>query len=120
MSIYFRQGQVDATKPGKYQEPSSTEGLSKAPVPDADEKVVTIEMKNQHSDLILKEFLDKTGAVPVVPTPQEETEMQEVEERKERSAIDREAMRKFITKQKREAAMMAQARNEAAALKAAT
>ena len=119
MSIYFRQGSVDATKSSKHQLPSSAEGLSKAPSPEEDEKVVTIDMKSQHSDQILKEFLEKTGAVPVVPTPQEEIEMQEVQERKERGDIDREVMLKYLTQQRREAALMAQARNEAAAMKAA-
>lgn len=119
MSIYFRQAVGDATKFSKHQQPSSTEGESKAPSPEEDEKVVTIDMKSQHSDLILKEFLEKTGAVPVVPTPQEELEMQEVQELKERGDVDREVMLKYLTQQRREAALMAQARNEAAAMKAA-
>ncbi len=74
-------------------------------------------MKNQPSDAILADFLTKTGAVLIAPTEQEEADMREVEERKAKATVDREVMRTYLEKQRREAARIAQARNEAAAVK---
>ncbi|KAK3683594.1 CI-B8 domain-containing protein [Podospora appendiculata] len=116
LSLYFREGGTGATE---FTMPSSsTKGHAKAPEPVEGERVVTIDMKNRRSEMILKDFMDKTGAVPVAPTPQEEAELKDLAELHKRSEIDREIGRKLQEARRREAAMLAQARTEAAALKA--
>ncbi len=96
---------------------SATPVPSVAPVPAADERVVTIDMRHQRSDAILDEFLRKTGAVPVVPTQQEEAEARDLRQRDEQAEVDREVMRKHLAAERREKALLAQAREEASALK---
>lgn len=123
MTIYFRESSLAAAR-AKVAEPtigssSSINGQSKAPEPAEHERTVAIDMKNQHSDVILQEFLQKTGAVPVEPTPEEEGEMEEIRVREEQAVVDRELMRQYIETQRRESSLLANARKEAAALKAA-
>lgn len=117
LTLYFRE--PGATLKSDIPQPSSsTDGYAKAPAPAEGERVVTIDLKNRHSDAILKDFMDKSGAVPVTPTPQDEAERREIEEIKVRSAIDRERIRKMNEAIKREKAMIAQAHSEAAAIRA--
>ena len=137
MSIYFRQTAADdaaaaaAAKGGKggaaaaaamavplAQQPhSSTKGECPAPAPAEGERVVTIDMKNVHSDAILDEFLQKTGAVTVHPTPDELVEMRQIEELRERANVDRAIMKKWTDDRRREERMLAQARQEAEAIR---
>ncbi|TGJ87055.1 hypothetical protein E0Z10_g1685 [Xylaria hypoxylon] len=130
MSIYFRQSSsssdpastteaVRTMLPLAQQPHSSIENEHPAPPPDEGERVVTIDMKNVHSDAILSEFLAKTGATVVRPTPDEQAEMRQVEERVERAVIDRSIVKKFIDDKRREERMLALARQEAEAIKAA-
>ncbi|KAM7200531.1 Mitochondrial ribosomal protein L51 / S25 / CI-B8 domain containing protein [Naviculisporaceae sp. PSN 640] len=118
MTVYFRDTSIpvstDVVDTPIY---SATHGHNKAPAPKPWEKTVEIEMKDVHSDKILAEFLTKTGAVPVKPTPQEELDMQEIEARNQKSAQDKEIGRKRREAQLREEAMLAQARSEAAAVR---
>ena len=79
--------------------------------------MVTINMKNVHSDTILEEFLQMTGAVKVEPTPDELVEMRQVEELRETAAFDRAIMRKYVDDKRREERMLAQARQEAEAIR---
>ena len=128
MSIYFRQSAADdAAAGGKAalpvplaQQPhSSTSGECPAPPPAEGERVVTIDMKNVHSDAILDEFLQKTGAVLVHPTPDEIVEMRQIEELRERGAVDRAINKKILDDKRREERMLAQARQEAEAIRLA-
>ncbi|KAM7206254.1 Mitochondrial ribosomal protein L51 / S25 / CI-B8 domain containing protein [Rhypophila sp. PSN 637] len=120
MTLYFRDTSVPIP-PNVVDTPilSATHGHNKAPPPKPWETAVTIEMTNVRSDRILQEFVEKTGAVPVVPTEQEQMDMLEVEARNQKSALDSEIGRKRREAQLREEAMLAQARSEAAALKTA-
>ncbi|KAK4166183.1 CI-B8 domain-containing protein [Cladorrhinum sp. PSN259] len=118
LSIYFREPGA-TVQPDSAMPSSSTEGDAKAPPPAEGEVVVTIDMKHKRSDIILQDFLAKTGAVPVKPTPQEETLMRDMEELEERGKVDSERVRKMTEHEKREKALMAQAQSEAAAIKAA-
>lgn len=125
MTLYFRDGSKDAdsaaAEEGAQSEiASSADGFAKAPEPAQGERTVSINMKALHSSIILKEFMEKTGAVPVLPTPQEEAELRDAEELSKRGEVDRERVRKMLEAQRREAALVAQARNEAATLKAAS
>ncbi|KAK7755684.1 hypothetical protein SLS62_002295 [Diatrype stigma] len=135
MSIYFRQSAVlaeanEAAAAGKAgtstipaplplaQQPhSSTEGECPAPAPGEGERVVTIDMKHQHSDDILGEFLAKTGATVVTPTPDEQVEQRQLDELSERAAYDRAVMKKYLDDKRREERMLAQARQEAEAIR---
>ncbi|KAI3323749.1 CI-B8 domain-containing protein [Xylariaceae sp. AK1471] len=128
MSIYFRQASSDSAStteavrnmlPLAQQPHSSTTNEHPAPPPEEGERVVTIDMKNVHSDTILSEFLAKTGATLVQPTPDEQAEMRQVEERVERGAVDRAIVKKYIDDKRREERMLALARQEAEAIKAA-
>ncbi|KAI2642250.1 CI-B8 domain-containing protein [Xylaria nigripes] len=130
MSIYFRQADSSADSastteavrnmlPLAQQPYSSIKNEHPAPPPEEGERVVTIDMKNVHSDHILSEFLAKTGATVVKPTPDEQVEMRQVEERRERGALDRSIVKKFIEDKKSEERRLALARQEAEAIKAA-
>ncbi|XXG97690.1 hypothetical protein Hte_003997 [Hypoxylon texense] len=135
MSIYFRQASLSSSSsssgtpsapasklsslPLAQQPRSSIENEHPAPAPEEGERVVTIDMKNVHSDAILAEFLAKTGAAPVHPTPAELAEMRQVEERAERAAVDRAIRKKYLDDVRREERMLAVARQEAEAIKMA-
>ncbi|KAL1881101.1 hypothetical protein VTK73DRAFT_4778 [Phialemonium thermophilum] len=119
MTLYFRTDDRASTAPDTPipQLNSATDGSSPAPEPQPGEQTIVIDMKERHSSSILDEFLEKTGAVPVMPTPQENADLQAIEEMKKRSEIDREKKRVLREAQKREKAFLAEARSEAAALK---
>lgn len=123
MSIYFRQSAAAASKsaalPLAQQPHSSTENETPAPAPEEGERVVTIEMKNQHSDAILAEFLHKTGATLIHPTADERSEMVQVEELKERGAVDRAIMKKWHDEKRAEERMLSRAKEEAEAIRLA-
>ncbi|KAI0181932.1 CI-B8 domain-containing protein [Hypoxylon sp. FL1284] len=130
MSIYFRQAAAEgdgaSTLAGRLnalplaQQPrSSTTNEHPAPPPAEGERVVTIEMKQVHSNDILSEFLAKTGAAVVNPTPDEQVQMRQVEDRTERAAVDRAIVKKHIDDIRRAERTLAMARQEAEAIKAA-
>ncbi|KAK6083590.1 hypothetical protein SCUP234_02275 [Seiridium cupressi] len=123
MSVYFRQSAAATSKhpplPLAQQPHSSTTGETPAPAPEEGERVVTIEMKNQHSDAILAEFLHKTGATLIHPTAEERSEMVQVEELKERGAVDRAIMKKWLDTKRAEERMLAKAKEEAEAIRLA-
>ncbi|KAK8006504.1 hypothetical protein PG991_012801 [Apiospora marii] len=132
LSIYFRQAaaaaptptgsaaaKVNHITPLAQQPHSSTINECPAPPPAEGERVVTIEMKHQHSDAILQEFLQKTGATVLRPSPDEENEMRQAEDLKERAAIDRSIMKKYIDDKRAEERLLARAREEAEAIRLA-
>lgn len=118
LTLYFRE--PGATLRSDVPQPSSsTEGFCKAPAPAEGERAVTIDMKNRHSTAILKEFMDKSGAVRIKTTPQDEATLAEVEEREANAVVDREMIRKQNEEVRRERRMIAAAHSEAAAIRAA-
>ncbi len=118
LTLYFRE--PGATLKSDTPQPSSSAGgLAKAPKPAEGERIVTIEMKNRHSDAILKELMEKSGAVPVAPTAQDEADMLDAKDLEEKGVIDRERIKKLNDAARREKALIAQAHSEAAAIKAA-
>ncbi|KAL7624376.1 hypothetical protein AAE478_005940 [Parahypoxylon ruwenzoriense] len=133
LSIYFRQTPLDDSNPNTpsaltsklstlplgQQPHSSTSGEHPAPEPEEGERVVTIDMKNVHSDAILTEFISKTGATLVHPTITEEAEMRQIEERDEKAAVDRAMGRKWLEDKRREERLLALARQEAEAIRLA-
>lgn len=120
MSIYIRDADANADAPLSTPTPnSSTVGHSTAPPPAKGERVEVIPMKDMHSDTILASFISKTKAVPVLPTSQEQIQMDELESLRQQAEVDRARVRKKVEAAKKEAAMMAAARDEAASLKAA-
>ncbi|KAK0706867.1 CI-B8 domain-containing protein [Lasiosphaeria miniovina] len=126
MSIYIRDADADADADANTDVPlstptpnSSTTGHSTAPPPAKGERVEVISMKDMHSDTILASLISKTKAVPVLPTPQEQIQMEELENLRQQADVDRARVWKRVEAAKKEAAMMAAARDEAASLKAA-
>ncbi|KAI0865549.1 CI-B8 domain-containing protein [Xylaria cubensis] len=130
MSIYFRQASASSDPastteavrnmlPLAQQPHSSTTNEHPAPPPEEGERVVTIDMKNVRSDAILSEFLAKTGATLVHPSPDELVEMRQVEERVERATVDRAIVKKYLDDKRHEERMLAVAKQEAEAIKAA-
>ncbi|KAI0900451.1 CI-B8 domain-containing protein [Annulohypoxylon nitens] len=130
MSIYFRQAALDANKPSALmsklnalplaQQPrSSIQNEFPAPEPEEGERVVTIDMKDVHSNAILDEFMAKTGATKVEPTPEEQADLATIERRHQKAAADRAIMKKYIDDIKHEERMLALARQEAEAIKMA-
>ncbi|KAF7531190.1 hypothetical protein G7054_g9107 [Neopestalotiopsis clavispora] len=124
MSIYFRQSA--AAHPSRHQplplarQPhSSTTNETPAPAPEEGERIVTIEMKNQHSDAILAEFLHKTGATQIHPMAEERSEMVQIEELREKAAVDRAIVKKWFDAKRAEERMIARAKEEAEAIRLA-
>ncbi|KAF6816869.1 hypothetical protein CSOJ01_02800 [Colletotrichum sojae] len=109
MSVYFSTGNpIDpATLP---QLPSSAQDQSKAPNPTEGERVVKIDMKNKHSSDILERFLSETEAKPVLPTPEEQEEMRQIEELRAKAEKDRQRVAKALSEAKKEKAMLDRAR----------
>ncbi len=107
MTLYFRQkDSTTTTDPNFKQPPSSFDGTSPAPAPAEDERTVTIDMQQMHSSAILQEFLAKTGAVPVAPTPQDQDELREMEDLKQRGVVDRVRVKKALDQQRAESAFL--------------
>ncbi|KAK3386956.1 CI-B8 domain-containing protein [Podospora didyma] len=117
LTVYFRDA-ASTTEPPPMPS-SSFSGHSKAPPPAEGERTVKIDMKNRRSEAILLEFMTNTKAQQIIPTPQEEAQMRDILELKERGEIDRERVRKDLEAERKEKAMIAQAMSEAAAMKAA-
>ena len=91
----------------------STEGLvSVTPTTDfmTNEKVTTIDMKHRHESEILKDLLKITQAQVVDATPEEELQLQQLEEQRRQSEIDRERSKQNLEKRRQEARLLAQAR----------
>ncbi|ROW17219.1 hypothetical protein VPNG_01201 [Cytospora leucostoma] len=97
---------------------SSSEGKARAPEPSEGETVVTINMKNVRSDDILKQFMERTGARQLEPTPEDAEELARLAELQERSVYDREVQRRYRDKIQSEKRLLEKARQEADALKA--
>lgn len=97
---------------------SSSQGNAVAPPPAEGETVVTINMKNVRSTEILKQFLEKTGAIEVEPSPEDQEEMARLSELQERAARDREVQSRYREKLQSEKRLLEKARQEADAIKA--
>ncbi|KAK7746985.1 hypothetical protein SLS53_002173 [Cytospora paraplurivora] len=97
---------------------SSSEGKARAPEPSEGETVVTINMKNVRSDDILKQFMERTGARQLEPTPEDAEELARLAELQERAVYDREVQRRYRDKIQSEKRLLEKARQEADALKA--
>lgn len=97
---------------------SSNTGSARAPPPAEGETVVTINMKNVRSTDILKQFLEKTGATEVEPTPEDLEEMARLQELQERAVYDKEVQKRYREKIQSEKRLLERARQEADALKA--
>ncbi|KAG8405351.1 hypothetical protein J3458_022011 [Metarhizium acridum] len=92
------------------QPASSRNNLSKAQPPGADEKVVTIDMRNRHSSDILEFFLAETRARALQPTSAEIAEIQSLEAMKKQGNVDRERVRALRAEKKKEEDMLKRAR----------
>lgn len=110
MTVYLRQSSGDASAPAPVQPPSSWSDLSKAQPPAANERTVTINMKDRHSSQILELLVAETRAVPLTPTPEEVKEMQSLKQLDEQSKKDQERVLSDRMEKKREEDMLRRAR----------
>lgn len=109
MTVYLRQS-GDASAAAPVQPPSSWSDLSKAQPPAANERTVTINMKDRHSSQILELLIAETRAVPLTPTPEEVKEMQSLKQLDEQSKKDQERVLSDRMEKKREEDMLKRAR----------
>jgi large subunit ribosomal protein MRP49 len=72
----------------------------------------TLDMRDQQESEILAALVKTTGATEIQPTAQEEAEMAEMEEARERSERDRVLMRETLVKARREEELLKIARGE--------
>lgn len=68
-------------------------------------------MKRRDESVILARLMELTGAKEVLPTPEEQQQVQELEEFRERAAKDAERQNKYLAQMKREKEIMDRARN---------
>ncbi|KAJ4254919.1 hypothetical protein NW762_009717 [Fusarium torreyae] len=111
LSIYLRKPNDPHPPPATRSQPaSSRDNLSKAAAPDADERVITIDMTQKHSSHILEYVLAESRAVPIQPTTEEIREIQEIEALRKQAEVDRERVNSIREEKKREEAMLKRAR----------
>lgn len=110
MTIYVRQPGDAPAAPAMVQPPSSWSDLSKAQPPAANERTITIDMKDRHSSEILEFLIAETRAVPLKPTPEEVEEMQSLEKLREKSKQDQARVLSDRMEKKREEDMLKRAR----------
>jgi len=120
MTVYFTSpGSAAIIKPELY---STTEKqTSGRPVPESKagpptEKAEVINMKHRLDSEILEQLLKLTKAKVVRPTPEEQRQMQEMEEQNAKSERDAAMMAEVNAKRKREAEILTQARGEVEAM----
>ncbi|KAJ0167655.1 hypothetical protein CTA2_1314 [Colletotrichum tanaceti] len=114
MSVYFSATGAPVNPSTLPQPPSSAIDSSKAPPPlEGVERVVKIDMKNKHSEEILRHFLAETKARVILPGPEDENEMKAVEELKATGEVNRQRTAKIREAEKKEKAMLARARADA-------
>lgn len=111
LTIYLRKPDASTPAPATRSQPaSSRDSLSKATPPDADEKIITVDMTEKHSSHILEYVLAETRAVPLKPTKEEIREMQEIEAMRKQADVDRARMRSLREEKQREEDMLKRAR----------
>lgn len=96
---------------------SSSQGAAPAPQPDEGETIVKINVKHVTESDIWQQFVDKTGAQEVEPSPADQEEIARTAEMKEMAAVSREVQLQYREKLKQEKMMLERARQEADALK---
>ncbi|KAF5622558.1 ribosomal MRP49 [Fusarium sp. NRRL 52700] len=111
ISIYLRKPDASTPAPATRSQPSSSRNnMSKATPPDADEKIVAVDMTEKHSSHILEYVLAETRAVPIKPTKEEIRELQELDAMARQAEVDRARMRSLREEKKREEDMLKRAR----------
>ncbi|RBR24113.1 uncharacterized protein FIESC28_03013 [Fusarium coffeatum] len=111
LSIYLRKPDASTPAPETRSQPaSSRSNLSKATPPDADEKIITVDMTEKHSSHILEFVLAETRAVPLKPTKEEIRELQEIDAMARQAEVDRARMRGLREEKQREEDMLKRAR----------
>lgn len=111
LSIYLRKPDASTPAPATRSQPSSSRNnMSKATPPDADEKIITVDMTEKHSSHILEYVLAETRAVPIKPTKEEIRELQELDAMARQAEVDRARMRSLREEKKREEDMLQRAR----------
>lgn len=89
---------------------SPTTAPAEALAADFPGRIEVIDMKHKHESEILKQVMELTQATPVSATPEEEAEMQALEEQKKKSAQDTLRSQKLNDLKRQEEALLEQAR----------
>ncbi|KAF7540394.1 hypothetical protein G7Z17_g12194 [Cylindrodendrum hubeiense] len=110
LSIFLRKPDAGPAPDIRSQPASSRDNLSKAPTPDADERVITIDMTMKHSSHILEYILAETKATVIHPTTEEIRELQELEAMRKQADVDRDRVKRLREEKKREEEMLKRAR----------
>lgn len=110
-----------------YASPSDSPGNTSSPAPSSSttqstptsdhtpfERTETIDMKHRHESEILSDLMDLTKATPVVPTPEEEAELQQLAEEERQSGLDRARNAAYTEQKRQEKALLDQARGAVA------
>ncbi|MCJ1226639.1 hypothetical protein MMC12_003292 [Toensbergia leucococca] len=82
------------------------------------DRTESIDMKHKHESEILSRLMSITNASPVLPTPEEEVEMLQMEDDRKTSEQDALTMAQVYQKMKREKALLLQARGDVEKVKA--
>jgi len=115
MTIFFTPkgaAQTSATVTGAPAATSSTSGDKTSSSYTPSDRTEEINITNRTADEILSDFIKVTKAIPVEPTPQEREELQTLEQARIRSERDSKLSLEVREKQKREEAILAQARGD--------
>ncbi|KAL8903496.1 MAG: hypothetical protein Q9207_003881 [Kuettlingeria erythrocarpa] len=89
--------------------PSTTRDASTSDLKPFD-RTETIDMKNKHESDILSELMDLTKPTPVVATPEDEAELQQLVDERNRGAADRVCNAAYTEQKRQEKALLDQAR----------
>lgn len=89
---------------------ASTTSPAEALAADFHGRTEVIDMKHKHESEILKQVMELTRATPVRATPEDEAEMQALDEQKKRSTQDMLRNAKLNDQKKQEKALLEQAR----------
>jgi len=105
----------DSQSPTSSPAPTSSTSQSTSPSEHAPfERTESINMKYRHEPEILALLMEITKATPVEATPEEQADLQELEEQSSRSETDSRRSAEVNEKKKREADVLAQARGDLA------
>lgn len=116
LTIFYASPQIPTIPTSSSAPSSSTTESTPTPNHTSFERTETIDMKHKHESDILSELVDLTKATPVVATPEEEAEFQQLAEEEKRSALDRVRNAAYTEQKKQEKALLDQARGAVGAV----
>ncbi|KAI6790651.1 hypothetical protein KC363_g7528 [Hortaea werneckii] len=117
MSIHFASADAPKSSNSATAAPAPVDSTTSSTTPSdhaPTDRVQTIDMKHRTNLEILQDVIRLTKAFPVEPTPEEQEEMQLLEEQRVRSLRDSKLSQEVRARQKREQELLQQARGDVA------